>query len=732
MAIKFGDILENINAKRPIVDLIENNAKGLLFVSEFDDDSVSPNNGVIGIPKAKRSPGSLVLDKTDGILYCWPGVFNQNIDEHTANGDDIVAGSWEDTGSTSKWIEIGTIKKRTNVLAANINDGPDQLSEAYDATDVSDANILATVNELRTKINELITNPPRTFGKFLKGQELVKASDTAGLTALQIIERAVTDILPYTGIETIATGAFQYYQPSGSSTVFATGVTAFNYDSLNDAGENIVPTSIRWYYRLIGDNTWLAAGEGETTIQEGTFTDSITATATITGPTINWTNSSPANVDGIEFKLELRDNSDEDHLSEATGADGTNPVVYISPTFQISESNYVHALGTLGVAATNDETGEDIGQPFNWSGTALRSKGNFGSTVTWGVTGSTLNGAANTGLTITDYAVQYRNKVNGTYSAWANATGTVVSGSNPNGSGLSQISYSGVLTLNTTSWSASDTDSTQFRVTYTDASGTHSATVTGGLPDPDDTEDTGRKVYTKPLNYRLPIFVGFADVGGSLVETDFDNLTITEATIKGLTCRPGGLQKGVQSVAPGQSWNLSVSYGTVLQGHDRFPLLVEAFGHADSADNVDMIYTPDNNFTNELLYEANNSPYGGSLMGLSHATLDTFDCNFGWLHNKPAAQQAIPDDFPDALLGGGDTRLIMAVPDGGPNTSNHGLSIVTDFQPTGVTSGTLFDNNFEITNSFGASKRYVVSVMDTVGAMDSVSDKRMLFKIDQL
>ena len=37
MAIKFGDLIENINADQAVIDLLSNNAKGLLFVGDFDD-----------------------------------------------------------------------------------------------------------------------------------------------------------------------------------------------------------------------------------------------------------------------------------------------------------------------------------------------------------------------------------------------------------------------------------------------------------------------------------------------------------------------------------------------------------------------------------------------------------------------------------------------------------------------------------------------------------------------
>ena len=65
MAIKFGDLLENVNPDRAVIDLIENNAKGLLFVNNFDDANAtqSSNDGVAGIPQEKRSAGLLCVKK---------------------------------------------------------------------------------------------------------------------------------------------------------------------------------------------------------------------------------------------------------------------------------------------------------------------------------------------------------------------------------------------------------------------------------------------------------------------------------------------------------------------------------------------------------------------------------------------------------------------------------------------------------------------------------------------
>lgn len=751
MAIKFGDILENINANRPIVDLIENNAKGLLFVSDFDDDSVSPNNGVIGIPKAKRSPGSLVLDKNAGILYCWPGALNQDIEEHTANGDDIVAGSWEDTGSTSEWIEIGTIKKRTDVLAANINGGPVQISTAYDSTDSNEANIVATLNELRTKINELITNPPRTFGKFKKGDEVVTASDSSGLTALEIIERALLQILPYEDdidslfLFTVTGGGIQFYQDSITVNAVPIGVTAINYDSLNENGDNIVPTSFRIFYRESQNNQWIPVGDSDVDFPDGTFTDSVTPYINTNATTFTVSVADVAQFEGLEIKVEVRDNSDEPDISGASGSvTPGSPVRMISTVKEFLPGDYVPNTTSLVINASDDETSENIGQPDNWHGSYLRSKGNFSNTIDWSLTASTANGNQNgSGLAITAYSIQYRNQVNGVFGSWGNVVSSGVTGNDPIlASGGTGTSYSGSFTLSNTGWDVTTVDQTQYRVVYTDASGSSLlATFPASQQEAGETTDIHRGT-----RYRFPIFAGFADIGGGTFALNYSDYTITSAIIQGLSCTPGGLIKDSPSVAPGNSHQLYVSYGTQLVGRESFPLLVENLGYADSTNNVQLFYDSSQGSNSNVPIGSDgaaelkavatsagtiNNNY--NVIGLYHRTNDMFTNNFGWIHNSPEADEGgtdRPDSWPDALQGNSDTRFVLAVPDGGTGTRNYGLSIVTDFRPQGNTEGTQF-GTLSITNSYGATKQYVVSTMDTSGACNSLT-KRVLFKIDSL
>ena len=219
MAIKFGDLIENVNADRAVIDLIDNNAKGLLFVTNFDDNTGTvANNGVAGIPEELRAPGSIVLDKTDGKLYAWPGTTNGTITEEVAAGGTATAGAWDDVAAaTTDWVQIGRVDKREAVLVANISAGPETIDSAFAGS--SNANLLNHVNTLRQKLNEIINNPPRSFGKFLSNEEVVTSADIPpGLSALRIIERALSQMQSYSVVLTSTSGSLENQQATGTNT----------------------------------------------------------------------------------------------------------------------------------------------------------------------------------------------------------------------------------------------------------------------------------------------------------------------------------------------------------------------------------------------------------------------------------------------------------------------------------------------------------------------------------
>lgn len=94
MAIKFGDSLENQNANYPIIDLVANHAKGVLYVPTFDNTELG------NIPVAKRAQGSVVIVKPTGLAYVWKAAAVTNDD------------GWNDI-TNANWVPLGEAKGET-------------------------------------------------------------------------------------------------------------------------------------------------------------------------------------------------------------------------------------------------------------------------------------------------------------------------------------------------------------------------------------------------------------------------------------------------------------------------------------------------------------------------------------------------------------------------------------------------------------------------------------------
>ena len=96
------------------------------------------------------------------------------------------------------------------------------------------------------------------------------------------------------------------------------------------------------------------------------------------------------------------------------------------------------------------------------------------------------------------------------------------------------------------------------------------------------------------------------------------------------------------------------------------------------------------------------------------------------------SQRLSQTPFPDALQGAANTRFIVATPDGGTGTSNLGLAVIeTIGNGAGTTTGTVF-GEVSITNSFGATKVYVVSVQGSIESMNSAAGTKTPFLIKSL
>ena len=680
MAIKFGDLIENVNPDRAVLDLIANNAKGLLFVSDFDDATASTSNaGVAGIPLELRSPGSIVLDKTDGVLYAWKGLINGTVTEQIINSAAVTDGAWDDIDAgTTDWVQIGKVDKRTSALVANISSGPEVLNSG------------ASLAQAVAKINELIANPPRTFGKFTAGQDVVGAGDLpAGMTALQIIERALSEMQSYDVVIT-SSSTIQNQQETGTNTINLT-VDAPNFNLINLAGQNVEPIKFRLYRKQIGDANYVATGADQSfdaadfTSSTSTVTKVISDDFTVSG--------SISSFSGFEYKVEIRDNSDEADIAGVTGTTGVDgePIRAISNELQIVESAYVSATSSLTSVAANLELVSN--QPDNFS-SDLRSKGNLATNVTWSLAPSSSNAGDGNVIAITSYAIQMRTRTNGTFGNFGNVTTSAVAGNAVTNTGTFITEQSGSFSLNTSGLDVNQTDGIQFRIVYTDN------VVT------DSVESQGDEI-----KFRYSIMAGFLNLGTAPVITNFADFTgMTEANIKTMSLVPGGWSANATDV-PG-SYTTGASYGSTFNSGEFFPRLDPNYGYNESGDNS----SPN--------YGANTGLFAGTSNGSQS------DGAFGWVHNSQTSPA--PGTFPAALQGGSNTRFVVAVPDGGTGTSNLGLAVIEQIgNGAGTTTGTVF-GEVEITNAFSATKTYVVSVQGSIESMNSAAGTKTPFLIKSL
>lgn len=658
MAIKFGDLLENVNPDRAVIDLIQNNAKGLLFVTNFDDSNStqSANDGVAGIPYEKRSIGALVCDRTTGELYCYTG---STLDEQITLPAPLPAtgGAWDDTNeSTMSWVQIGTLEKRDHPLQANISTGPSTL-----ATSASLPQVIETVNQL-------ITDPPRSFGKFLGGDQVVDTGES--LSALEIIVRALSQFLEYDTTLSITSGApLQFGQNSGTIEL-SFDITSVNYDLTNQAGDNIIPQSFELFYRPVESPAagWTSASGAPVTIDPQNFTSN-TSSATLT-PSFAFSSADVDDnfdFDGFQFKVEIRDNSDESDVAGISGAaNQSNPVVLISNTATASVNAYVAASGTFSQALVTSETLDN-------SGLTLRSKGNKGTTVTWSFQTSALNadGAVSTSIAINSYNMQ--KKVNG--GDWTTITSSDGTGDYAASSLSSTGTISGVFNYTGAADNSNTTDSVQFRMVYSDASGATNQVVGGST--------------LSTINFRYAIYGGFLSLGEDNAVISVTGIpdSFDEGAMEALTLTTRGWVANESTVPPG--WR-TAAYGTASDSGASFPRLDINLGKGNFADNNIPDYI---NYSN-MLSETSDGNKKGS---------------FGWVYNN------VQSNGTPAVTGNGtaglDTVPIFGIPD-----DNIRLASVSFFNTDPSTSGSVTKTITNVTNAFGATCNYLVSAADTAGA----------------
>ena len=172
MAIYFGDELRSSNTNFPIIDISENNAKGVVFIDDLSD---AADWYVDAIPYQKITVGLIVVDRATGNVYVYKGAgFTNGVsgDGQTQNNNNPDANT--DLTNPNGGSSVSFWNISTNSDWKVIGNTPVFGSEAIIANIGSQ-----TVNGVTIK---------NTFGKFKDGE----AISFDGLTALDAIKEALT------------------------------------------------------------------------------------------------------------------------------------------------------------------------------------------------------------------------------------------------------------------------------------------------------------------------------------------------------------------------------------------------------------------------------------------------------------------------------------------------------------------------------------------------------------
>lgn len=217
MAIFFGDELKSSNSDYPIIDIAENNAKGVVFVDLLAEFTA------VNIPEPKITKGVVVVDRANGDVYIYTAGFtNSDGAGGTTTGNNNV-----DTETTAPeltdFFSLG--------LTASAN------WKVIGNTPVFGADIYANIGTIGDQANGV----KRSFGKYEDG-DLVPTSTK---TALEVIKDALT--------------SYQEFIASDIDDVSGGTAVDFTYDISARTGQAVNDRKFRIKNRnrnsISGDNT---------------------------------------------------------------------------------------------------------------------------------------------------------------------------------------------------------------------------------------------------------------------------------------------------------------------------------------------------------------------------------------------------------------------------------------------------------------------------------------------
>lgn len=395
MPIKFGDLIENANSSYAVIDLTDNQSRGVAFIDGVGELTGTISANINAISQDKRQQGMLLVTKDTAEVYLLESAPNVDVDG-TETGDivDYSDGLFGIAPGEvgSPWKEIGSLELQTSNIEVNIDDAFNGSGKTFGKyhpgySQLVGNTIYTGIIPVEHWMDEKSANPA-----------FAVVASSQGATALEIIRDALNESFPLVPVVTSSVSSVPFNEQSFTSTF------TVNVEKANDV--NI--TEIEIQYRESGTSTW-------TTFPGGTFGEAqinnSQATATVT------LSNALMQPDGDFFNF-----AGYDIRANATDASGSTGVGETNITRDNYQSSYATIVSTSRVYNNNTFAKNETD--------TLRVTGNVDTTITFNVSISQANDS-----TIKDgqhyYTVYRREKINsdefGAWSALGSASSFAVS-----------------------------------------------------------------------------------------------------------------------------------------------------------------------------------------------------------------------------------------------------------------------------------------------------------------
>jgi hypothetical protein len=398
MPIKFGDLIENANSAYAVIDLTDNQSRGVAFIDAFGALSGGVSTALTNVTLDKRKQGMLLVDKESAEVFLLEGA---PADAGAGYTDSEFGTAPGETGS--KWKAVGSLELQTEDIAVNIDDAKSfgKYTPAFTQT-IGGTEYTAKIPVAAWMTEAAASNP-------------APIASASGATSLEIIRDALNEV--FTLQPTInAAGNIQFNEPSGTIDLSA---------SCNNVNETTC-TNFKFYVREPGGSYTLLSTVPTANVVNGNDATAVTWTATATHTWDVGANQFD-DFEGFEYKVEVLDafgstGSAEDdvdrgdyffpQVSNFTVERQFNNTIYngqFSGTNDVNESDNYRVLGnidsdisfTITPSTSNDTS--ITGGSHSWR--LLRKNTAEGVTSDWNQikTGTfTLGGASSHTVTTTD------------------------------------------------------------------------------------------------------------------------------------------------------------------------------------------------------------------------------------------------------------------------------------------------------------------------------------------